>query len=192
MTAFPRSFSRGCLLLFIALAAAFPAWSAPLPDNSVYRIPDLTLRDQRGNEFSFSSLRGEPHLLGMFYGSCKMVCPVEIETLKRIRHESGSHISVVLVTFDPKRDDLAMLRKVAAEHHVQAPSFRLARPETGDEGMLAGVLGIAYRSLPGGGFSHNVIVSLVDADGRIVARTDASAEPDPAFIRAIVDNQAGH
>ncbi|MDE2156557.1 MAG: SCO family protein [Xanthomonadaceae bacterium] len=184
------------LALIVPLAHAAPPAVAALPENSVYRIPALTLRDQQGEVFAFDALRGEPRVVGMFYGSCQMACPLEIEYLKRLQHavsaESGRSIPVLLVTFDPARDDAAMLRKVAGGHHVQAPAFRLARPEHGDEGMLAGVLGIAYRQLPGGSFSHNVKVSLLDAQGRIVASANASGALDRAFVEAIVALCAGH
>jgi protein SCO1/2 len=181
-----------CFALVVLRAFAAPPVALPLPANSIYQIPALTLRDQRGEVFSFGSLRGQPRLVGMFYGSCKMVCPLEIETLKRIESAVSRNkpVPVVLVSFDPAHDDTAMLRKVAAEHHVQAPLFRLTRPEQGDEGMLAGVLGIAYRALPGGGFEHNVVVALLDDDGRIAATTDASSAPDPAFVKAILSLQA--
>ncbi len=182
------------LALVMPSAVAAPASATPLPQDSVYRIPPLQLRDQRGDVFSFASLRGTPRLVGMFYGSCRMACPLEIESIKRIeralRRQGGAAVAVLLVSFDPAHDDVAMLRKLAAEHHVQAPLFRLARPEQGDEGMLAGVLGIAYRPLPGGGYSHNVVVVLLDAEGRIRATTDASGTPDPAFLRAILAVQA--
>jgi len=184
------------LALVVPLAHATPPAAAALPENSVYRIPALTLRDQQGEVFAFDSLRGEPRIVGMFYGSCQMACPLQIEYLKRLQHavraKSGQSIPVLLVSFDPARDDAAMLRKVAGEHHVQAPTFRLARPEHGDEGMLAGVLGIAYRQLPGGGFSHNVKVSLLDARGRIMASADASGALDRAFVKAIIELRAGH
>jgi protein SCO1 len=176
------------MLVSLAVAAA-PVRSSGVPADSVYAIPALTLRDQQGRVLPFAALRGEPRLVGMFYGSCQMACPLEIEYLKSLQHavaaQTGKSIPVLLVTFDPTRDDAAMLRKVAAEHHVQSATFRLARVEHGDEGMLAGVLGIAYRQLPGGGFSHNVRVSLLDAQGRIVAATDASGMPDPAFLRIV-------
>ncbi|WP_168170404.1 MULTISPECIES: SCO family protein [unclassified Rhodanobacter] len=180
------------LVLAPPLAFASPPAATPLPKDSIYGIPTLILRDQQNDVFSFASLRGEPRLVGMFYGSCKMACPLEIETLKRIEHAIAQKrpIPVLLVTFDPTVDDVAMLRQVADEHHVQTPQFRLARPEEGDEGMLAGVLGIAYRPLPSGGFSHNVVVALLDAEGRVIATTDASGAPDPAFVRAIVDLEA--
>lgn len=175
------------VLLPIGVAAAPPP--SPVAADSVYAIPALTLRDQQGQRFDFASLRGEPRLVGMFYGSCQMACPLEIEYLKHLQHavaaSSGKSIPVLLVSFDPARDDVAMLRKVAGEHHVQPPSFRLARAERGDEGMLAGVLGIAYRQLPGGGFSHNFKVSLLDPQGRIMAAAEASGGPDPAFVQAV-------
>ncbi|MGA9333780.1 MAG: SCO family protein, partial [Rudaea sp.] len=184
-----RFFLLSGLLLFMPqVFATTPVTEAPLPPDSVYRIPPLTLRDQRGDVFEFASLRGKPLLVGMFYGSCKMVCPLEIEALKRIeRKVAPKHaIPIVLVSFDPANDDVAMLRKVAVEHHVQAPLFRLTRPEQGDEGMLAGVLGIAYRHMPGGGFSHNVVLALLDAEGRIVATSDSTGAPDPEFVAAIL------
>lgn len=171
-------------------AVASPPPSSPVVADSVYAIPALTLRDQQGQLFDLASLRGEPRLVGMFYGSCQMACPLEIEYLKQLQHavaaSSGKSIPVLLVSFDPARDDLAMLRKVADEHQVRPPAFRLARVERGDEGMLAGVLDIAYRQLPGGGFSHNVKVSLLDPQGRIVAATNASGMPDPAFVQVVV------
>jgi protein SCO1 len=189
--------SRGpllaCCLVLVALRVlAAPPAALPLPEYSVYRIPALTLRDQRGEVFPFASLRGEPRVVGMFYGSCEMACPLEIESLKRMEHAlpGNEPVPVVLVSFDPAHDDVAMLRKVGAEHHVQAPLFRLTRPEQGDEGMLAGVLGIAYRPLPGGGFEHNVVVALLDDNGRIVATTDASGAPAPAFVKAILSLKA--
>jgi protein SCO1/2 len=183
---------RRLIALFALMLVSLGVVASPpsrLVADSVYAIPALTLRDQQGQLFDFASQRGEPRLVGMFYGTCQMACPLEIEYLKHLQHavaaSSGSSIPVLLVSFDPDRDDLAMLRKVAGEHHLRPPAFRLARAERGDEGMLAGVLDIAYRQLPGGGFSHNVRVSLLDAQGRIVAATDASGQPDPAFVQAV-------
>jgi hypothetical protein len=38
--------------------------------------------------------------------------------------------------------------------------------------------------------SSEHVVALLDAEGRIVATTDASGTPDPAFVKAIVDLRA--
>jgi protein SCO1/2 len=183
-----RGVASGALLLSLAVGAQ--AGPPPLPADSLYQIPPLTLRDQTGQTFDFGSLRGTPRLVGMFYASCQMACPIEIESIKQVEADvtagGGQPVPVVLVSFDPKHDDVAALRNAAEEHHVSAPLFRFTRPEKGDEGMLAGALGVAYRALPKGGFTHNVVVALLDADGRILARTDASGKPDPAFVKAIL------
>ncbi|MCK9366706.1 MAG: SCO family protein [Metallibacterium scheffleri] len=172
------------------IAATQAAESAPLPATSIYRIPPLTLVDQDGHRFSFASLAGTPRLLGMFYASCQMACPVEIETIKQIEHAvvkaGATPISVVLVSFDPTHDDVAVLRKTAVQHGVSAPEFLLTRAMTGDIGMLGGVLGISWRPLPGGGFQHNVVVALLDREGRIIATDPANGHVDPAFVEAIV------
>ena len=178
----------------VATAASAPA---SLPATSIYRIPPLTLMNQDGRTFTFASLAGKPRLLGMFYASCQMACPVEIETLKQVEHQvvkaGGQPIPVLRVTFDPAHDDLAALRKTAAQHHVSAPEFQLSRALSGDIGMLGGVLGVSWRPLPGGGFQHNVVVALLDRAGRIIATDPANGRADPAFVAAIVrEERAAH
>ena len=49
----------------------------------------------------------------------------------------------------------------------------------------AGVLGIRYRELADGEFNHTSELVLLDAEGRIVARTDqVGTRPDPRFLAA--------
>ena len=50
---------------------------------------------------------------------------------------------------------------------------------------VAGVLGIRYRELADGEFNHTSALVLLDAEGRIVARTDqVGTRPDPEFVAA--------
>ena len=181
-------FAFGFLLVAMSWANT-SATAAALPDNSIYRIPALRLVDQDGMAFEFASLAGQPRLVGMFYGSCRMACPIEIESVKRIqaavREAGGRPVAAILVSFDPAHDTVPMLRMAAQEHHLRAPEFELARPQHGDYRALGAVLGIAWRPLPGGGFEHNVVIALLDAQGRVVATTDGSGKKVPgAFVRA--------
>ena len=182
-------FTTAVILLAWMVRSPFAVSAPGLPPDSVYQLSALTLTDQDGNHFAFSSLKGEPHLVGMFYTTCTMVCPMEIETLKRVQRKMADRLqaSVILVSFDPARDDVASLHAEARKHRVSSPSFRLTRADQGDERMLAGVLGIAYRRLPNGSFSHNVPVSLIDADGRILTRFDASTVPDASAIESLIE-----
>ena len=174
-----------CIPLFAgARAGAAPPGRADLPADSLYRIAPLQLRDQDGTRFDLASLRGRPVVLGMFYASCRVVCPLEIETLKRLQRTLPHALPAVLISFDPAHDGMARLHAVAAEHRVRAPAFRLARLERGDLDALGAVLGIAWRALPGGGYSHNVVFNLLDRDGRIAARSDKPDGPDADFVAA--------
>ena len=89
-----------------------------------------------------------------------------------------------MISIDPKHDVVAQLRAVADAHRVSAPAFRLCRLERGDLDGLGAVLGITWRALPAGGYSHNVVFNLLDAQGRIAARTDKMDVIDPDFVAA--------
>lgn len=174
-----------CLLLLAGnpVLAASPA-RADLPADSIYRVTPLLLRDQDSVRFDLAGLRGRPLVVGMFYASCQAVCPVEIETLKRLQHALPKPLAVLLITFDPAHDDVAHLRAVADAHRVSAPAFRLCRLEHGDLDGLGAVLGITWRALPAGGYAHNVMFNLIDGEGRIVARSENIDAPDADFVAA--------
>ena len=50
---------------------------------------------------------------------------------------------------------------------------------------LAAVLGIQYKQLEDREFSHASALVLLDAEGRIVARSDRLGEADPEFVAAL-------
>ena len=68
---------------------------------------------------------------------------------------------------------------------LDAPAWTLARVEPAGARQLSGVLGLQYRQLPDGEFNHSSELILLDADGRIVARTSHIGRLDPAFVEAI-------
>lgn len=130
-------------------------------------------------------MRGQPVVIGMFYASCQVVCPLQIETLKHLQRALPRPPPVLLISFDPVHDDVAHLHAVAAEHRVSSPAlFRLTRLERGDLDSLGAVLGISWRELPVAGFSHNVVFNLLDAQGRLVARTDKLDGLNADFVAA--------
>ena len=50
----------------------------------------------------------------------------------------------------------------------------------------AAVLGVRYRALANGEFNHSSVLILLDADGRIVARTEKMGRvPDPEFLAKV-------
>ena len=54
---------------------------------------------------------------------------------------------------------------------------------------VAGLLGIRYRALADGEFNHTSALVLLDAEGRILARTEQmGSKPDPEFVQQVRDS----
>jgi len=165
------------------------ATAASLPGNSIYQLP-MKLTQQDGAQTSLAAaLRGKPTVITMFYASCDGVCPMIAFSMRRM--EAALEVSQrdrlhwVMVSFDPERDTPKVLREFAATNRLNEPRWRLARAEEADVRNLAAVLGIRYRKLPNGAFSHSTDIILLDADGVIRARTANLSQLDADFMRAL-------
>ena len=54
---------------------------------------------------------------------------------------------------------------------------------------IAGVLGIRYRALADGEFNHTSALVLLDAEGRVLARTEQiGSKVDPQFMAQVRDS----
>lgn len=177
------------LLLAVPMALAGTPEDAPLPGDSIYQLP-VKLTDQDGRTRDWRSLRGKPRVVSMFYTSCRYICPLVVDSGKAVEHRltpsQRQRIGLVLVSMDPARDDAAALKKIAGQRKLDTKRWTLAAPPQGDVRSVAGVLGIKYRALADGEFNHTSALVLVDADGRILARTEQMGPiPDPAFLAAV-------
>jgi protein SCO1/2 len=188
--------------LTLGVAMSGPAASAPppaskqaavggaaaLPANSVYQL-SVALTDQDGRDFRLADRRGKPMLLSMFYSSCQFVCPMLIDTLRdtdsKLDAGERSQLGVLMVSIDPARDPVAVLKTKADERAIATPRWAMARTDAASVRKLAAVLGIQYRALPDGEFNHTTALILLDADGRIVARSSQLGNADPAFVAKV-------
>ncbi len=175
-----------CAALLLVCTGAFAL--TPLPGDSVYQL-NVQLTRQDGQVQSLAARRGRPQLVTMFYTSCTMVCPMIIDTVKLTRkaidEPARGQLDVLAVSFDPARDDVAALRKYADTRKLDTRHWTLARTEPQTVRQLAALLGLQYRQLPDGDFNHSSELILLDADGRIAARTDVIGRLDPKFVAAI-------
>ncbi len=175
---------HGVALLLVCTGALAVS---PLPGDSIYQLK-AQLTTQDGQVQPLAARRGRPQLVTMFYTSCTMVCPMIIDTVKMTRKaiDAGSRdrLDVLAVSFDPARDDVAALRKYADRRKLDA-HWTLARAEPQTVRQLAALLGLQYRQLPDGEFNHSSELLLLDAEGRIAARTDVIGRLDPKFIEAV-------
>ncbi len=164
------------------------ARAAELPGDSVYHL-DAPLVDHRGKAMKFSDGSGKPRIASMFYASCKFVCPMIVDTLKKteraLPESERDGFDVLLVSIDPDRDTPTALAETARKHRIDDPSWHLAQASKADVRRIAAVLGIQYKPLDDGEFSHSSTLILLDAQGRIVARSDKLGEADPEFVAAL-------
>lgn len=171
-------------ILFLFAAAV----AAAVPGDSLYQL-DLPLTDQSGKAVSLDLYAGGPVLVTMFYGSCPHVCPMLIATVQRYEGElpeaGRKRLRVLMVSLDPDRDTPAKLTEVAQRHRVDLARWTLARAGADDVRRLAAALGIQYRKLPDGEFSHATVITLLDPQGRIVKQTSGLLRPDAEFGEAL-------
>lgn len=171
-----------------AQPAAGTATQANLPGDSLYHL-DAPLVDQDGRAFRFADGRGRPRVVSLFYASCKFVCPLIIETVQKteraLPEATRGGLDVLLVSLDPDRDTPEALRRVADKRKVDTPRWRLARTDKGHVRQLAALLGVQYKQLDDGEFSHASVLVLLDAEGRIVARSERLGEADAGFVAAV-------
>lgn len=176
-----------------ATTAGAPA--ADLPGDSVYQL-DIPLVDQDGNGSHLADRRGKPQLVSMFYTSCKFVCPLIIDSLllteRSLDAPGRQHLDVLLVSFDPERDTPTQLKSVFSKRKLDAGRWTLARTEAPNVRTLAAALDIRYRALADGGINHATVLVLLDAEGRIVARSNTLGAVDPDFVAAIRTSLSAH
>jgi len=171
----------------VALATPGRAAVGALPGDSLYQLR-AALVDQDGHPFELASLRGNPALVSMFYSSCEMVCPILFETVahtvRSLKPAVRDRVHIVMVSLDPERDTVAVLKETAIKHGCDA-HWSLVRGPDADVRRIAALLGVQYRRLPSGEFNHSTSIELLDSEGRIVKRTATLGQDDPAFLAAI-------
>lgn len=156
-------------------SAAGPVWEAPdglpRPLQIGDRAPDARLVDQDGREFHLAELRGEILVLAFIYTHCDVMsmCPTTTTKMVRaqslVRERGIPDVTFLLVSFDPERDEPERLRTYAATH--DAGEVLLATGAPDEIRPLARAFNTYYRSDAPGAFEHNVVVSLIDRDGRL-------------------------
>jgi protein SCO1/2 len=162
-----------------------PEAAAPRGD-SVYAL-SAALVDQRGQPVGLDVFRGHPVLISMFYATCRDACPLLIADLRRIERELPADLAadlrVVLVSIDPEHDTPQALLALSEAHRLDGSRWRLLRAPEDTVREIAALLGIRYRRLPDGSFNHSSVITLLDADGAILARDEGIGQPHDALLQ---------
>lgn len=132
------------------------------------------LRDSEGREVRLADLRGKPLLVSFIYTGCFQVCPTTTRSLQRaveaaMRTLGPDSFNVVSVGFNQPFDTPQALRAYAQQHGVHLPNWRFLSPDPQTLAALSGEVGFSYAPVAGG-FDHVTQVTVVDADGVVIAQ----------------------
>lgn len=182
------------LFLSALLVLAAPLQAQSLPGDSVYHL-QASMQDSHGAPVAWASLRGQPRLVSMFYTNCHLMCPLILENAKSVQKQLSPaerrQLGMVMVSLDPGRDTPDAMQEVARRHRVPE-GWQFLTPAANDVRAIASVLDVRYRFRDDGSINHTSVLVLLDAEGRVRARSEVTAAAaDPAFLIQIKALLAG-
>lgn len=171
--------------------ANLPAEAVP-KGASVYDL-DLRLRDQDGNALGLDAFRGHRVVISMFYSSCPFACPTLISDIRKVERrmspEALADLRVLLVTFDPEHDTSAVLSELVKTRSLDGTRWKLTTTSDDSVRELAAVLGIKYKKLSNGAFNHTSIITVLERDGTVLARSEGLQGPDDQLLTALQEER---
>lgn len=144
------------------------------PGPSIYDL-ETPMTNAAGAQIKLDVDRGHVTVIAMFYGACAVSCPVTVadikQTLDALPPAAQQNVRVLLVSFDPARDTPSVLAALERQHQLD-DRWTLAVPSETDARTLAATIGVKYRKLDDGQMAHNVAITVLDGEGRPIARAE--------------------
>lgn len=160
-------------------------------DHSLFHL-DAAWQTRGGEVFTLDQLAGRPTIITMIYGSCTTACPVLVNDARRIERAVPEPLrealQFVVVSFDPVRDTPERMADYADHFEVDNRRWHFISGDPADIRTLAALLGVRYRDNGDGTFDHSNIITLLDARGRVVERSEGLVRPVDAMVAAIEEN----
>lgn len=142
-------------------------------------------RDTENNKTDVSIAKGSYTIIAMVYTGCAHACPMTISKIKEIEKDFSkakfTDLKIVLASFDVKNDRPAKLKKYQTERKLNPDQWKFLSAETEDDARkLAVTLGISYKDIGDGDFSHSNLITLLDPNGKILASINSlNADTQP-------------
>jgi protein SCO1/2 len=146
------------------------------------QLADFTLSDQRGQAFTFSSLRGRAVVMFFGFTHCPDYCPTTLQDFTIIKRELGAaaeHVAFMFISVDGERDT----PEVIAEYINRFDSSFIGLTGTAEAIASIGqpfgltVERVGVDSALGYTINHTVSMFLIDRDGRWVRRISFGTAP---------------
>jgi len=151
-------------------------------------LPDFALYDQTGQVVSPARFRGKQIMLNFIYTRCAVatMCPLATANMtaaQRKAKEAGvNDIEFISITLDPEYDTPGVLLTYAKQRGIDTTNFSFL---TGPEGAIKDLLtqfGV-LAEFEGSILKHTVSTLLINAQGKIIWRTDGSQWSPDEFVQ---------
>ncbi|MDH7445358.1 SCO family protein [Aquimarina sp. 2201CG14-23] len=146
------------------------------------RVPEFAFLNQDSLLITNHDYKGKVYVVEFFFTSCPTICPKMNRNLVYLQNELKEYddFGVASFTINPKRDTPRILKKYAENYEITDPDWHLLTGEREDLYDLANAGFNIYAAenpeVPGG-FEHNGYFALIDQEGYIRSRYDASGNP---------------
>jgi protein SCO1/2 len=153
-----------------------------------HKIGTFSFTDQDGRAISSKDVRGKVYVAEYFFTTCKSICPVMNQQMKRVHKAFGESEDVLILSYtvDPETDDVEKMKRYAVDHGVQ-PGDRW-HFLTGEKTELYDLARKSYFVLKpaeaqnlgdaGSDFIHTNNFVLVDRESRIRGYYDGTSEKE--------------
>jgi cytochrome oxidase Cu insertion factor (SCO1/SenC/PrrC family) len=158
--------ARMALAAALALGSVVAAAGAAPGGARLADLPQHWLDDD-GRELALARLTGQRVLLTMAYASCHKICPVTIDSLKKVQRAldaRGEQAQIVVVGYDPANDDPAVWRQYRSSRHLNRANWHFLTGSAQDTERLARTLGFDFWKYDEH-VMHGSRVLVFDADG---------------------------
>ena len=157
-------------LLLPSLAQAKEDW----PGMSIFHLQG-DWKNHENKTLTLEALSGKPVVAAMVYTSCQYSCPMVTSKVTSVRNALPENlrdkVTYALISFDPKIDTPEVLNKYKEERAL-GDAWTLLTGSESSVRNLAGVMGVNYKQMEDGGFSHSNVVVLWNENGEIISRID--------------------
>ena len=133
-------------------------------------LEEFKMQNQYGQPVNLESLKGSWNVLFFAFTSCPDICPTTLSSISKAYSELKTPVRIILVTVDPDRDSLEILKNYLGSFNEDFIGYRGEFDETV---RLAQQLNVAFGKIPGSQpgtytMDHNASLALVDSNGNYV------------------------
>jgi len=151
-------------------------------NNKPRKVPEFAFHNQDSIMITNHDYIGKVYVAEFFFTSCPTICPKMSRNLVYLQNQLKAYdnFGIASFTINPKYDTSRRLKKYAENYKVTNPDWHFLTGDREDLYQLANAgfnIYAAENPEVQGGFEHNGYFALIDQEGYIRSRYDASGNP---------------